>query len=91
MGVFHIIGYFGIVCLEVPLHKTIGGMKLDRAKADNGYRFGSLPKNAPLAMAYVPMQRWEKLYEPAAALERGTLFCKLDLPFVGRGAVSDGK
>ena len=29
---------------------------MDRANADNGYRFGSLPKNAPLAMAYVPLQ-----------------------------------
>lgn len=45
----------------------------------------------PLAMAYVPMQQWEKLYEPCEALERGTLFCKLDLPFVGKGAVPDGK
>lgn len=45
----------------------------------------------PLAMAYVPMQRWEKLYDPATALDRGTLFCKLDLPFVGKGAVPDGK
>lgn len=45
----------------------------------------------PLAMAYVPMQRWEQLYEPAVALDRGTLFCKLDLPFKGKGAVEDGK
>jgi len=45
----------------------------------------------PLAMAYVPVQKWEKLYDPAAALEHGTLFCRLDLPFIGKGAVPDGK
>ena len=63
-------------------------------KMENCCRFfggGCVVDELPLALAYVPMQRWEKLYEPAAALERGTLFCKLDLPFVGRGAVSDGK
>ena len=37
----------------------------------------------PLAMAYVPMQRFEKLYSDEKVLERGTLFCELDLPFLG--------
>ena len=45
----------------------------------------------PLAMSYVPMQKWEDLYAPAVALERGTLFCKLDLPFIGEEAVPRGK
>lgn len=52
---------------------------------------GEVLDRLPLAMAYVPMQRWEQLYEPAVALDRGTLFCKLDLPFKGKGAVEDGK
>lgn len=38
----------------------------------------------PLAMAYVPFQRWESLYEPYLALQRGTVFPSLDLPFCGR-------
>ena len=38
----------------------------------------------PIAMAYVPMQKWQKLYDPDVALDRGTLFCELDLPFLGR-------
>ena len=34
-----------------------------------------------LAMAYVPWQEWENLYEEEAALARGTLFEALDLPW----------
>lgn len=36
-----------------------------------------------LAMAYVPVQKWQDLYEPDVALARGTLFAELDKPFVG--------
>lgn len=39
----------------------------------------------PLALASVPMQKFEKLYPPAMALARGTLFSALDLPFKGGG------
>ena len=35
----------------------------------------------PLAIATVPMQRFEKLYPLEKALQRGTLFQALDLPF----------
>lgn len=37
----------------------------------------------PIAMAYVPWQRWGEVYEPEKALCRGTLFPALDLPFTG--------
>lgn len=39
----------------------------------------------PLAMAYVPMQRFTQTYDSAQALQRGTIFPDLDLPFCGRG------
>ncbi len=39
----------------------------------------------PLAMAYVPMQRWRDIYENDKALMRGTIFSELDLPFKGAG------
>ena len=39
----------------------------------------------PLAMAYVPMQRWCDTYEPAVGWDRGTIFPELDLPFLGGG------
>ena len=41
----------------------------------------------PLAMAYVPMQKWKNVYANDVALNRGTLFPELDLPFTGRGGM----
>lgn len=38
-----------------------------------------------LAIATVPMQPWETPYEPARALQRGTMFPSLDLPFFVTG------
>ena len=37
----------------------------------------------PLAMVYSPCQAWRDAYTPDVALERGTLFSELDLPFEG--------
>jgi len=39
---------------------------------------------APLAMAYVPMQQWERTYDLDVALDRGTIFPELDLPFCAK-------
>ena len=53
--------------------------------SDNG-AFASVtpfPPETPLAMAYVPMQKFADLYEPDKALEAGTLFAALDKPFLG--------
>lgn len=38
----------------------------------------------PLAIATVPMQSFEKLYPPETALEKGTMFHELWLPFEGK-------
>ncbi len=38
----------------------------------------------PLAIASVPMQVFENLYCPEVALEKGTMFADLDLPFLGK-------
>lgn len=43
------------------------------------------PADMPIAMAYVPWQRWQDLYEPCKALEHGTIFKELDKPFLGKG------
>ena len=61
---------------------------------DCGYKYGSLPGAcAPLAMAYVPMQQAATpAYDPDEALQRGTLFPGLDLPFmnmVNTGGMGD--
>lgn len=50
--------------------------------ANNG--IGSM-SGFPIAMSYVPWQKWERTYEPAVALKRGTIFPSLDLPFLGGG------
>ncbi len=41
------------------------------------------PGKQVLAMACVPVQVWEDLYEPAEGFTRGTIFRQLDLPFEG--------
>ena len=46
---------------------------------DGGWGLSSYP----LAMVYSPLQKFHELYEPEIALERGTLFSELDLPFEG--------
>ena len=53
-------------------------------RTDGGWRYGELPDTAPLAMAYVPLQKSvSPAYESMEALSRGTLFPGLDLPFMG--------
>lgn len=39
----------------------------------------------PLAMAYVPWQEWQNLYEAEKGFHRGTIFEELDKPFQGVG------
>lgn len=43
-----------------------------------------MPIDASLAMSYVPWQAWCDLYDEKTALERGTIFPSLDLPFMAR-------
>ncbi len=61
--------------------KNAGGMIVDN-NSNNDTFFGSLPDRAPLASAFVPMQKSaEPNYPPQTAIARGTLFPGLDLPF----------
>ena len=47
-----------------------------------GYAKGELPECAPLAVAFVPMQSGvQPVYDAEEAIQRGTLFPGLDLPF----------
>lgn len=41
--------------------------------------------DAPLAMAYVPYQHWDKTYSLCKGLQAGTIFPELDKPFCGKG------
>ncbi len=44
-----------------------------------------------LAMAYVPYQPWENIYDSDIALSRGTIFQGLDKPFLGWEAIPRGR
>lgn len=61
--------------------KPCDGMNVTRVFCDN----------VALAMAYVPMQCWDQVYEPDVGLVRGTIFHQLDLPFIGEEAVKNGR
>ena len=39
----------------------------------------------PLAMAYVPWQKWQSVYDAEKALHYGTIFQELYKPFLGKG------
>ena len=47
---------------------------------ENGERRCDGCANRQLAMVYAPMQCWRRLYAPADALKRGTLFEELYKP-----------
>ena len=49
-----------------------------------GCRYDAL-EDFPIAMAYVPWQKWRNLYEPCKGFQRGTIFEDLSKPFHGRG------
>ena len=40
-------------------------------------------RDFPVAMAYVPWQEWEDVYELCEGFEIGTIFPSLNKPFVG--------
>lgn len=44
----------------------------------------SFPSDMPVAMAYVPWQNWNNLYDLDKALAVGTIFPCLNRPFLGR-------
>lgn len=52
---------------------------------------GCRPKNSDpireleIAMAYVPWQHFQSIYEPDKALQVGTVFPELNKPFLGKG------
>jgi spore coat protein JB len=58
-------------------------MEKDKSIMRRGAGIGSLPPEAPLAMAYVPFQKeGSEQFELMEGLERGTLYPGLDLPFM---------
>lgn len=61
----------------------MSNMRVSNMCNDNDIRRNNNCDNMPIAMAYVPWQKWKSTYDPEKALERGTIFPELDLPFSG--------
>lgn len=62
----------------------------DNGTMDNG-TMSAFPAETPIGMCYVPFQQWEKPYAENIALEQGTMFPSLDLPFLGREVSGNGR
>ena len=41
----------------------------------------------PIAMAYVPWQMWQDIYDAEKGFQCGTIFQELNKPFLGKGGV----
>ncbi|MGN0674473.1 MAG: spore coat associated protein CotJA [Oscillospiraceae bacterium] len=57
---------------------------------NKGNELSAFPAETPIGMCYVPFQQWEIPYAENIALERGTIFPSLDLPFLGK-EISDNE
>ena len=68
----------GLILHERENSLSVTDMRNDRQERSDTSR---LPKNMPLAMAYVPFQQWGDAMEPEKALSCGTLFSELVFPF----------
>lgn len=47
-------------------------------------------ENYPLASVYAPLQSFDELYDKETALQKGTVFAQLDLPFMGESVYKGG-
>ena len=48
-------------------------------------------EDMPLAMAYVPWQKWKNIYDAEKGFCNGTIFQDLNLPFFGIGGCQNAK
>lgn len=56
---------------------------LMRPDFDEGKNMQGGNEQLPIAMAYVPRQNWQKIYEKDKGFMRGTIFEELDKTFKG--------
>lgn len=63
-------------------------MYISMKSSGNG-EMTAFPAETPIGMCYVPFQQWETPYAENIALERGTIFPSLDLPFCGKEVPGD--
>lgn len=72
-------------CKETPAKSDCGCASVPRksCKCDCGDRNEHM-RHMPVGIGYVPMQKWEEMYDPATALCQGTAFPSLNLIFCGK-------
>lgn len=63
--------------IKMGLNEFVGNEKSDHYDINDMKNLADMS----LAMAYVPWQKWQMIYEPNEAFTRGTIFKQLDLPF----------
>lgn len=73
---------FHIMKKEVIKLKAKRGAAMDKNYKNETSLF---PENTPLAMCYVPFQKYDETYPENIALEKGTVFPELYFPFLGDG------
>ncbi len=71
------------------MYKDIEELMGGRAESCECMRSWGL-KNYPLAMVYAPLQDFNGIMDKECALEKGTMFEKLDLPFMGESVYKGG-
>ena len=71
-------------CGEMPMKTDCGCASVSRrSNCDCGDNNEHM-RRMPVGMGYVPMQKWEEMYDPATALCQGTAFPSLNLIFCGK-------
>ena len=74
--------------MESKMSCCARGMDMNLPNGQQNNDKCNIPKaKCSLAMAYVPWQKWENMYDDEMALEMGTAFPSLNLPFCGRGVI----
>lgn len=76
--------------LLAKIIRNDGRVPVDATNCQCDQPQGIFPEEMPIGMCYVPMQKWEMLYDEDEGLDRGTIFRALDKPFTGeRGVLFD--
>lgn len=67
-----------------PLPETVPqpAVPLSQPAEPQAARFEDTMDRFPIAMGYVPIQKWQQPYAIEQAIGRGTIFAQLDLPFM---------
>ena len=65
--------------------RNVDNIRRDMREARENRETISFLEDMPLAMAYVPWQNWQNIYDAEKGFCRGTIFQELDLPFEGVG------